>query len=220
MRGQGCANKWNVEDLGQGHWEDQCYQDAGFFLLFRMSNSYPNPEDELLDLFTAVPGKGDTWPLCNKYLLNAWLVKLTDIPSHSHYWREEESASPKPHFEFRSSRKPCTHSHLVTPSWPTFLRLHGLACQVPLSMGFPRQEYWSWLPCPPPRIRSHAFQKAEEPTCISSLLYLPCAQLYSSLLHPDLQKIWSCWVPTQTLNMISPPTPPPNFIVAIISSSL
>ena len=24
------------------------------------------------------------------------------------------------------------------------------ACQAPLSMGFPRQEYWSGLPCPPP----------------------------------------------------------------------
>jgi len=23
-------------------------------------------------------------------------------------------------------------------------------CQAPLSMGFPRQEYWSGLPCPPP----------------------------------------------------------------------
>ena len=22
--------------------------------------------------------------------------------------------------------------------------------QAPLSMGFSRQEYWSWLPCPPP----------------------------------------------------------------------
>ena len=27
---------------------------------------------------------------------------------------------------------------------------HGLACQAPLSMGFPRQEYWSELPFPPP----------------------------------------------------------------------
>ena len=26
-----------------------------------------------------------------------------------------------------------------------------IACQAPLSMGFPRQEYWSGLPCPPPR---------------------------------------------------------------------
>ena len=25
------------------------------------------------------------------------------------------------------------------------------ACQAPLSMGFSRQEYWSGLPCPPPR---------------------------------------------------------------------
>ena len=24
-----------------------------------------------------------------------------------------------------------------------------IACQAPLSMGFPRQEYWSGLPCPP-----------------------------------------------------------------------
>ena len=26
-----------------------------------------------------------------------------------------------------------------------------VACQVPLSMGFPSQEYWSGLPFPPPR---------------------------------------------------------------------
>ena len=25
-----------------------------------------------------------------------------------------------------------------------------VACQVPLSMGFSRQEYWNGLPCPPP----------------------------------------------------------------------
>ena len=25
-----------------------------------------------------------------------------------------------------------------------------VACQAPLSMGFPRQEYWSGLPCPTP----------------------------------------------------------------------
>ena len=24
------------------------------------------------------------------------------------------------------------------------------ACQAPVSLGFPRQEYWSGLPCPPP----------------------------------------------------------------------
>ena len=28
--------------------------------------------------------------------------------------------------------------------------LQIVACQAPLSVGFPRQEYWSGLPCPPP----------------------------------------------------------------------
>ena len=32
-----------------------------------------------------------------------------------------------------------------------FLTLLTVAHQAPLSMGFARQEYWSGLPCPPPR---------------------------------------------------------------------
>ena len=31
-----------------------------------------------------------------------------------------------------------------------FATLWTVAHQVPLSMGFSRQEYWSGLPCPPP----------------------------------------------------------------------
>ena len=31
-----------------------------------------------------------------------------------------------------------------------FVTLRMVACQVPLSMGFSRHEYWSMLPCPPP----------------------------------------------------------------------
>ena len=31
-----------------------------------------------------------------------------------------------------------------------FMTLWTVACQVPLFMGFSRQEYWSGLPCPPP----------------------------------------------------------------------
>ena len=30
-----------------------------------------------------------------------------------------------------------------------FVTLWTVACQAPLSMGFPRQEYWSGLPCSP-----------------------------------------------------------------------
>ena len=32
-----------------------------------------------------------------------------------------------------------------------FVTPWSLACQAPLSMEFSRQEYWSGLPCPPPR---------------------------------------------------------------------
>ena len=32
-----------------------------------------------------------------------------------------------------------------------FVTLWTVAQQAPLSMGFSRQEYWSGLPCPPPR---------------------------------------------------------------------
>ena len=31
-----------------------------------------------------------------------------------------------------------------------FVTAWTVACQAPLSMGFPRHEYWSGLPCPPP----------------------------------------------------------------------
>ena len=33
---------------------------------------------------------------------------------------------------------------------PTLCNPWTIACQVPLSMGFPRQEYWSGLPFPTP----------------------------------------------------------------------
>ena len=39
-------------------------------------------------------------------------------------------------------------SHKVTSD--SFASLWTIACQVHLSMGFSRQEYWSGLPCPPP----------------------------------------------------------------------
>ena len=40
---------------------------------------------------------------------------------------------------------------LVTTSCPTlFATLWTVALEAPLSIGFPRQEYWSGLPVPPP----------------------------------------------------------------------
>ena len=40
---------------------------------------------------------------------------------------------------------------LVGKSCPTLATPWTVACQVPLSMGFFRQEYWSGLPFPSPR---------------------------------------------------------------------
>ena len=47
---------------------------------------------------------------------------------------------------------PCMHSHFRRV-W-LFMTPWTVASQVPLSMGFSRQKYWSWLPCPPPMIFS------------------------------------------------------------------
>ena len=41
---------------------------------------------------------------------------------------------------------------LVAKSWPTLAIPCTVACQAPLSVGFPRQEYWSRLPFPSPCI--------------------------------------------------------------------
>ena len=35
-------------------------------------------------------------------------------------------------------------------SYPSSATPWTVACQAPLSMGFPRQEYWNWLPFPSP----------------------------------------------------------------------
>ncbi|CAI9153925.1 unnamed protein product [Rangifer tarandus platyrhynchus] len=39
---------------------------------------------------------------------------------------------------------------LVAKSCPTLATPWNVACQIPLSMGFSRQEYWSGLPFPSP----------------------------------------------------------------------
>ena len=44
----------------------------------------------------------------------------------------------------------CRSHLLVAKLYLTFATSGMVACQVPLSMGFPRQEYWSRLPFPSP----------------------------------------------------------------------
>ena len=53
----------------------------------------------------------------------------------------------------------------VTKSFLTLAIPWTVACQAPLSMEFSRQEYWSWLPFPPPG--DHPFPGIE-PTPLES----------------------------------------------------
>ena len=42
----------------------------------------------------------------------------------------------------------CTCAESCPNLWPHSVAPCTVACQAPLSMGFPRQKYWSGLPCP------------------------------------------------------------------------
>ena len=54
-----------------------------------------------------------------------------------------------------------------------------IACQAPLSMGFPRQEYWSGLPFPPLGDLPNPGIKAESPALqAGSLLSEPPGKTY------------------------------------------
>ena len=53
--------------------------------------------------------------------------------------------------------------HLVAKSF-LFVTTRTIAGQVPLSMGFPRQEYYSGLPCPPPGDLPHLGTEPMSPT--------------------------------------------------------
>ena len=75
----------------------------------------------------------------------------------------------------RQSLVSCTVSEcLVTQSYQTLAAPWIVARQVPLSMGFLRQEYWRGLPFPPPGDLPHPGIKPRVPgiSCVSrQLLY-------------------------------------------------
>ena len=62
--------------------------------------------------------------------------KLTDVEQG---WSQENKCNSV-----------CTHLCSVAKSCLTLCNLWTVAHQAPLSMGFPKQEYWSGLPFPPP----------------------------------------------------------------------
>ena len=52
------------------------------------------------------------------------------------------------------------HVQLLVMPWT-------IACQDPLSMGFPRQEYWNVLPCPPPGDLPNSGIETESPMVLA-----------------------------------------------------
>ena len=75
--------------------------------------------------------------------VNSLPVKLSGKPYNS------SEVSPRRDEAYPSNEHACcvlSHFSSVQP----FVTLWTVVPQAPLSMGFPRQEYWSGLPCPPP----------------------------------------------------------------------
>ena len=68
---------------------------------------------------------------------------------------------------------------LVTKSCPTFATPCTVACQASLSMGFPRQEYWSGLSFPSPRNLSDPETEPTSPALAGEFFSTePCGKPY------------------------------------------
>ena len=62
-----------------------------------------------------------------------------------------------------------------------------VAHQAPLSMGFPRQEYWSGLPCPPPGdLPDPGIEPAPPASQADSLPTEPPGKPFSNGVHPHI----------------------------------
>ena len=73
-----------------------------------------------------------------------------------------------------------------------------VACQAPLSMEFPRQEYWSGLPLPSPGRKSHSLL----PDLSLNLHLMHCRQIFFlPLSHPGKPNILHNCIQLQTKNL-------------------
>ena len=104
------------------------------------------------------PGK-NTGVSCHAFLLGIFSTQGSNL--HFLHWQVDSSPIEPP-------GKPEMIMLLLLLSRFSRVRLFAtqwtVACQVPLSMGFSRQEYWSGLPCPPP---GGLFKSATLPQALS-----------------------------------------------------
>ena len=69
-------------------------------------------------------------------------ISTCDVICSHLIFRETQAKTKYTHHNYTSAK--------ALQSCPTFLTLWTLVLQVPLSMGFSRQEYWNGFSCPPP----------------------------------------------------------------------
>ena len=75
---------------------------------------------------------------------------------------------------------------------PTLAAPWTIASQAPLSMGFPRQEYWSGLPCPSPGDLPHLGIKTESPA-FAGRLFITEPPGNSCVMHRFLLFLFLCF---------------------------
>ena len=77
----------------------------------------------------------------------------------------------------KTKKQSLSHVWLFVTPWT-------LAHQAPLSMGFSRQEYWSWLPCPP-------LEDLPDPEIEPMSPVPPALQVVSLPTEPSLMVAWN-----------------------------
>ena len=101
-----------------------------------------------------------------------------------YYWNPLSRANYKQLLEILfESISACMLSHFSHVQ--LFVTLLTVACQVPLSMGFSRQEYWSGLPCPPPE---DLLIQGSNP-CLLCLLHL-AGKFFTTSTTWEAKKYW------------------------------
>ena len=71
-----------------------------------------------------------------------------------------------------------------------FVTLWTVACQAPLSMGFSRQEDWTWLPFPSPRDLADPRIEPGSPVFSADSIPVELQGEPCSMLYQDIKNTW------------------------------
>ena len=87
----------------------------------------------------------------------------------------------------------CMHACSVTSIVSNSATLWTVTCQAPLAVGFSRQEYWSGLPCPPPRdLPNSGIEPGSPALQADALLLSHWGSWYPKTSHALISLDWNC----------------------------